>query len=51
MKMKLLNGSLAKIEKENADVFDPHFQRIFNGETLHINIPAILNRSIGYQRK
>jgi exonuclease III len=44
MKMKLPNGALAENDKENADVFDPHFQRIFNGDTPHVDIPSILKK-------
>jgi hypothetical protein len=38
------DGNLAKNDKEKADIFDPHFQRIFNRDTPHVDIPAILNR-------
>jgi hypothetical protein len=44
MKMKLPNGNLAKNDKENADIFELHYQKIFNGDTPHINIPAILKK-------
>jgi hypothetical protein len=42
MKMKLPNGILAENDKENADVFEPHFQSIFDGDTPNVDISAIL---------
>jgi hypothetical protein len=44
MKMKLLNGNLAGNDKENADAFEAHFQNILDGDTPHVNIPAILKK-------
>jgi hypothetical protein len=44
MKMKLLNGKLAKNTKENADIFEPHFKKIFKEDTPHVDIPEILKR-------
>jgi hypothetical protein len=39
MKMKLPNGTLAQNNKENADVFDLHFQQSFNRDTPQFQHP------------
>jgi exonuclease III len=52
VKMRMQNGELAQTDEQNADVFHPHFDKIFNGQSPTIDIPAavglIRQRNIMY---
>jgi hypothetical protein len=44
IKMKMANGELAETDDQNADVLQPHFDKIFNGQHDPIDIPAVINQ-------
>jgi hypothetical protein len=42
MKMRMPGGKLAETDKQNIQVLHPHFDKIFNGQSLPVNIPEVL---------
>jgi hypothetical protein len=44
IKMKMANGELAETDDQNADVLQPHFDKIFNGQHDPVDIPAVIDQ-------